>query len=1147
MRCLGPCLVVVLALVGTPECWALRAVVFDPLVSAHTASVVAAVEAAGYVVETLEYDALVKEVGANPPSADLLVLPNAGALPMESAPLIDVFLKRGGDLIALNAPMWRRLLVRDGDAWNDREAYRAARAPLLMESVLFEFAGPDSIRDWQRSTSNAAIAATHVVEADPTAPGGHAVHVSVADVNSWDTFIPPPRDVAFPEGHSLTVFFAKGDANTPSLSVEWSERDQTRWIAVVSLTTEWQCFVLQPSDFHFWESDPARKDSAFNPANAVQLRIGLALSHTPMPGGRHEYWLGTIGTGSRTAASEPLLTSFTAPVWETLSPSYKFFTSRDVHALESVLDAGALPMPSEGLIRSPQPRPGAGGFQKGRAWRLDPLVEAQSPEGIWRGTPATLLVHAEGPYQGGVWASFGIEDAAWYATDEAQQLLTSVAARMREGVFVVDGGANYYTYFEDQDVTLGARVVNTSAHARDVDVSVRLAGGDGIAREETARVTVGPLETVERGWPGPAIAADGGAVTARVEVRADGAVLDAVSHEVNVWRPKESPKYVTSEGGDFMLDGARWRAHGVNYMPSSGIGTEDWDAFEHWIGARAYDPVIIQRDLDRIHDLGMNAVSIFIYRESLESQNLLDLLRRLEAMGMKANLSLRPGTPLDFEWEKIRELLTYYRIAEHDSVFALDLAWEPMFPDHAGRTRYDADWRAWVDERYGSLAHAEQDWRFEAPRDDAGLLTNPSDAMVTEDGPWRIMVAAYRRFLDTVLYVNYGRARDLVRSLDPHHFVSFRMTEAGDPTFRGTSVMPYDFAYLAGAVDILEPEAYGRIGDWEAIKPSLFQAEYGRWAAPDLPYVWAEAGVHVWDMRTEGPLPERLKFQAEYYRNFYRMLIETGADGVFWWWYPGGLRVNERSDYGIIEPDGTDRLVSAVIREHAAAFLDGPYQVEPDVWLTMDRDAHPAGVPGIYDRLKDEYWALRDQGNAPGLKTEATGTTSATCPLVAIGNVPYNGKNPPKYLDAYFTRVEVKDARGSWVELEDGGRLPAELGNDLNVRCELVNLGEATWVAGSGDGAVALRVGPWGVAVPLTQDVARFDAATLELTVNDYKSTLNAQDLVVRVEATGRCVFGDRFVVGGMSGGAGDVPFLKMASSPSCQLFEISSAMSRRA
>ena len=37
----------------------------------------------------------------------------------------------------------------------------------------------------------------------------------------------------------------------------------------------------------------------------------------------------------------------------------------------------------------------------------------------------------------------------------------------------------------------------------------------------------------------------------------------------------------------------------------------------------------------------------------------------------------------------------------------------------------------------------------------------------------------------------------------------------------------------------------------------------------------------------------------------YRMFIESGADGVFFWWYPGGFRLGENSDFGIINPDGT--------------------------------------------------------------------------------------------------------------------------------------------------------------------------------------------------------------------------------------------------
>ena len=41
------------------------------------------------------------------------------------------------------------------------------------------------------------------------------------------------------------------------------------------------------------------------------------------------------------------------------------------------------------------------------------------------------------------------------------------------------------------------------------------------------------------------------------------------------------------------------------------------------------------------------------------------------------------------------------------------------------------------------MANAEQIWNFTAPRDSSGQLTNPLDNHIANDGPWRIMVAAY--------------------------------------------------------------------------------------------------------------------------------------------------------------------------------------------------------------------------------------------------------------------------------------------------------------------------------------------------------------------------------------------------------------------
>ena len=47
-------------------------------------------------------------------------------------------------------------------------------------------------------------------------------------------------------------------------------------------------------------------------------------------------------------------------------------------------------------------------------------------------------------------------------------------------------------------------------------------------------------------------------------------------------------------------------------MPSSGVGQANQPIFEYWLGAAAYDPEVIDRDLRRIKAMGLNAVSVFL-------------------------------------------------------------------------------------------------------------------------------------------------------------------------------------------------------------------------------------------------------------------------------------------------------------------------------------------------------------------------------------------------------------------------------------------------------------------------------------------------------------------------------------------------------
>ncbi len=91
-----------------------------------------------------------------------------------------------------------------------------------------------------------------------------------------------------------------------------------------------------------------------------------------------------------------------------------------------------------------------------------------------------------------------------------------------------------------------------------------------------------------------------------------GAPIDGLRHELGVWEPKAKPEFIEARDGGFWLRGKPWKAHGVNYMPSSGIGLANGHYFEAWLGRGAYDPEVIERDLRRIKAMNLNAVSVFI-------------------------------------------------------------------------------------------------------------------------------------------------------------------------------------------------------------------------------------------------------------------------------------------------------------------------------------------------------------------------------------------------------------------------------------------------------------------------------------------------------------------------------------------------------
>lgn len=932
-----------------------------------------ALASSGCAVTRLSAEMLANPFLVTPERFDILMLIQPTVFPAECIGTVRAYAEGGGDLVVLGGPAFRDLVWRVGDQWVTRDDLRTAVAERIEPSVFLPMDA--GIGEWTRSTNDATTASR--AETDTGAAGtAGCLRLDIQGLNGWDTFGTQFAGSPFAAGEQLTCFWAKGDDTTTQMSIEWRERDGSRWIAVVPVTTEWRRYALLPEDFRHWQDGTSRGTGSdrFRPENAAELVVGLAFTHTTAVGaGDHTLWVDEFAATAIPEAEREFLTESAlvqAPTLESISPAYKLYPVEGARTVEpdprQVLWSGEAVAAPTGLTAI-HPRPQGTGYGKDRRWRWVPLLRAIREDGRVAGFAAALVLNGKPPYQGGAWLSIPTNDPAFLGGEALVGQVCSLAARMVDGVFLYEGGAEYYAYEPGETVGIGASIVNhgglaPTAHLR---ISVAPEGGEAVVISAPT-IAVGPDGTasVATSWSPGGLTAP--SYTVRTELVDGERVVDRLEHPLNVWRPKADPSFITTGAGDFMRDGKRWYPFGVNYMPSSGVGAEEGRYFELWLDPQPYDPDIIEWDLADCERIGLNSVSVFLYHDSLGSRNLWDLLMRCERHGIMVNLSLRPGTPMHFEWAKMREMIETAQLARCGTIFAYDLAWEPFFGSYVQRTEWDAEWLAWVERTYGTVEKAETAWGFAAPRKE-GALTGPSDEQLNGDGPWTNMSVDYRGFVDELVGTKYAEARRLVRSVDPNHLVSFRMTVAGDPTC-GQTPLPYDLKGLAGAVDIMEPEGYGRIGDWDRVRPGWFTAAYARAVAPELPVIWGEFGYTVWDLARMAPSEKALAWEGGFYRDFLEMMLRSGANGGFCWWFPGGFRYGENSDFGILNPDRSWRPCTEALREYAGKLTADREIPVPDVWINISRTGHADGIVGIYREVEERFWQAIDEGKTPGLR-----------------------------------------------------------------------------------------------------------------------------------------------------------------------------------
>lgn len=1078
-------------------------------------------EMAGFGVTRLSADQMVMPGVLSGGLFHILVIPNCASFPAQAGGAVQQFAREGGHVFFVGGPFLDNPLYKIDGKWLDT----AAIADLMRATVIahrpFAIEPALDLSSWQRACRDRNTDASfRVVNEGPD--GMPCIRLDVAQFGGWDGRLSPALDQLYGQGDDLLLFQAKGDEKTSQLSVEIQEKDGSRWIATARIGTQWQRVVLPLSDFHYWHDSPTKNtrgqaSDSLNPAQAARINFGFSSTHTPAVGaGPHTAWIADLGTGKSPIASPVNQGTTLNGSIPTIYPRYKVHPlagpaqlgkwTKDLHCGNFPLASTSLGNP--GNLVCGIPRTLGTGFDRDHKWRFVPVTQAKTDTA--EGFCEWFTLNQDMPFDGVVFAGFGYTEPQQWRDSAFLNRVVAVAKLVREGVVFEEAGTEHLAYWPGETVRLGVRlrVFAGDQPTGRVDCEI-LQNGQRIWHEQVAQPLPNGRVEFAFSWQPPEAP---GVYTFRARLLDPGSsprFHDAIEHEFAVLDPAPAARseFVRAHDGDFWLKGEKWYPVGINYWPLYVSGMDHDDYWAGWLRDRYYEPTLVEQDLVQMADMGINMVSI--QSPPLEHyRNLLDFARRCANHGIHINLYVGQASPLAFNDAGLKEYLEATRLPGNATVFAYDTIWEPgnhVFKDDAARGKWDAEWRAWIDERYGSLANAERDWQFGARRNAQDEVISPSNEQFRNDGPWRIQMAAYRRFMDDLTSRLWGQANRRLRELDPNHLVSFRQG----------NTLPHDFA-LSGPVkhlDFICPEGYAVPNTDDGENAIGFITRYVGYTTGGKPIIWSEFGSSVWDGQRIAPNATAIVSQGSYHARFYRTGLAAGANGTAPWWWPGGYRVGERSDYGVVEPSHAERPAAQLIREYASQFKTARPKPVPTAWLDYDRDAHAGGY--WWTAFNDgaaAYRAAADQGQTLGIRTAGTGTDSTTTPLVAVGGVPCTGQNPPRYLDAEFNHLQILAADGTWVEAKDGVQITVQAGQPVRARASLGNLQEATWtVPGHASGGVALVVRMAGEEVgktPIANPVSYLgDADFGEFTL--IPSATGETNLSVRLEALGRTPFGE--------------------------------------
>lgn len=1020
----------------------------------YSASVKTAIENAGYSVTVFDFDTKPSEV-FDAAKFDLVLICGASEVPTGTPSAACKYLEGGGKLLALGGPVFEKILYKIGDKFMTRTEYLADFASKVEDkSLLIDFTAKNALRKLTRTTND--FSSPQITELGDFGRGNSTtLKVFVENLTSWDLVT---SKCSVPSHHDAVAFWAKGDSATPGLYIEFTEKDGSRWYATVELTDEWQYYVVPESQFKIWES-PFRAGTSFDLSNAVSCGAGFAMSGQVIPAGTHTFYLDDFATINNTltelsADAEVSIDGF-SPLYEL----YPITVGANVKAHDNQIFVADTDYVLPSSMFSCSPGRQAIGFDTGRVSRFIPLLEVTDSKGLHSGYLAwvyrfTSTTDINGAREGSGAGVISTDDPAFYNEAGLSVVLGATRALLADS-YIVEGGTDEFIYIkpDNPDITYG--MVAAAADEEDTELRVTLYSGDTeVVHLSTPAAEAKDNNTFRKTGYYSAkstfSASDADIDRAVAELFVAGGCVDRVEHAVKIWSPKPESerKYIYTENGAFMRDGEVINFFGVNYMPSYDIAEPNGALFEHYVSRASYDPTVVYNDLLRVKDIGMNSVSVFVYYETIkDSNNILHLIDMCESLGLYVDLSIRPyAYPMNFNENEVKTLIEKCHFPEVDNIIAYDIAWEPLIRtyDHI-RYKWDGEWMKWIQEQYGSVDAALRAWKCGPIERDASGNIVVTDEMLGGNAPakYNLMVAAYRRFTDDYVSKVFAEKTEYIRDLDKNHLISFRMSNSGSAVAVDWS--GYDFQSLAPSLDFMSPEGYALRASSDSCLQLVFAAAYARYTKPGAPVMLKEYGKHVWSGSNFGDISLQLAEQKNYYEHVLQKAYAAHISALYCWFFPGGYRINENSDYGIFNPDGSDRPVTALLREYAPKFLAlGTPPAEGEV-ISIERSDYPAGITGMFNAVFSRLDAA-DKAGKHVIFTDSNGLQPAFADEladIAVGGYRLeDGETAPlQHVNGQVMRLELADGK----RVYSGESLPA--GGTLTIT--VMNTGHSTWRAGT--------------------------------------------------------------------------------------------------